>query len=55
MSAEEFKNLPEIELGLYEHYKGNRYEVLGVGRHTEVDEYYVVYKPLYEHEGQPEI
>jgi hypothetical protein len=51
----EFSNLPTIELGVYEHYKGKRYKVLGVGRHTESDEYYVVYAPLYEHKGQPEI
>jgi hypothetical protein len=52
---DEFKNLPVITPGIYEHYKGNRYQVLGVGRHTEIDEYFVVYAPLYEHKGQPEI
>ena len=52
---DEFKDLPTITPGIYEHYKGKRYQVLGVGRHTEVDEYYVVYSPLYEHEGQPDI
>lgn len=52
---DEFKNLPKIETGVYEHYKGKRYRVLGVGRHTEADEYYVVYAPLYEHVGQPDI
>ena len=42
--------LPTVRLdGVYEHYKGKRYEVLGVGYHTETTERYVVYKPLYEH------
>lgn len=53
--SEEFSNMPSIKPGRYQHYKGKEYEVLGVGRHTEVDEYFVVYKPLYEHEGQPDI
>jgi hypothetical protein len=40
--------LPELETGTYEHYKGNRYEVLGVALHSESLEPLVVYKPLYE-------
>jgi hypothetical protein len=55
MSKEEFSSIPAIKLGEYEHYKGKRYRVLGVGRHTEADEYFVVYTPLYEHVGQPDI
>lgn len=51
----EFNDIPSIALGEYEHYKGKRYQVLGVGRHTEVNEYLVVYAPLYDHEGQPDI
>lgn len=50
----EFSDMPTIEPGEYEHYKGKRYRVLGVGRHTESDEYYVVYAPLYEHAGHPD-
>lgn len=38
---------PLIQLGIYEHYKGNQYEVMGVARHSEDDSWYVVYKPLY--------
>lgn len=34
--------------GQYRHYKGNEYEVIGEGRHTETEERYVVYKGLYE-------
>lgn len=33
--------------GKYKHYKGNIYEVIGVARHTETEEEYVVYKALY--------
>ena len=33
--------------GRYRHYKGNDYEVLGVARHSETEEEYVVYRPLY--------
>jgi hypothetical protein len=52
---DEFADMPSIEPGVYEHYKGKRYEVLGIGRHTEQDEYFVVYTPLYDHSGQPDI
>jgi hypothetical protein len=43
----EFDDMPTIELGLYQHYKGNRYRVAGIGCHTEFHphEYYVVYAP----------
>ena len=37
----------EIQNGLYEHYKGKRYEVLNVARHTETGEVLVIYKALY--------
>ncbi len=33
-----------LEPGLYRHYKGNQYEVLHVGRHTESLEEVVVYR-----------
>ena len=33
--------------GRYRHYKGNEYEVLGVARHTESMESFVVYRALY--------
>lgn len=51
----EFATLPSLPLGEYQHYKGKRYQVLGVGCHTETTEYFVVYSPLYEHAGQPDI
>lgn len=40
--------IPELEPGIYEHYKGNRYELLGVALHSETLAPMVVYKPLYE-------
>lgn len=36
-----------MEFGKYRHYKGNEYEVLGVGKHSETLEEMVVYKALY--------
>lgn len=48
-------HIAKIEPGVYRHYKGNQYEVYGVARHTETGDDLVVYKPLYEHEGQPDI
>lgn len=33
--------------GLYRHYKGKDYEVLGVARHSETEEWVVVYRALY--------
>jgi hypothetical protein len=35
------------QLGIYEHYKGNRYEVIGIARHSETLEKHVVYRALY--------
>ena len=31
-----------LENGIYKHYKGNLYEVLGVARHSETEETHVV-------------
>ena len=33
--------------GIYRHYKGGRYQVLDVARHSETEELLVVYRPLY--------
>ncbi|MFC3282791.1 DUF1653 domain-containing protein [Litchfieldella rifensis] len=33
--------------GIYVHYKGARYEVLGVAHHSETEEAMVVYRALY--------
>lgn len=40
--------VPFVEAGIYEHYKGKRYEVIGVGLDTETTKPVVVYVPLYE-------
>lgn len=34
--------------GIYEHYKGNQYEVLGTALHSETKEELVVYRTLYD-------
>ena len=36
-----------IKPGIYEHYKGNRYLVIGIANHSETLEKMVVYKALY--------
>ena len=37
-----------VQPGRYRHYKGHEYEVLGVARHSETEEEYVVYRALYD-------
>ncbi|HKP72218.1 MAG TPA: DUF1653 domain-containing protein [Pyrinomonadaceae bacterium] len=41
----------ELRCGVYEHYKGKKYLVLGSARHSETGEEFVVYVTLYEHDG----
>lgn len=41
-----------LELGLYKHYKGAIYEVIGVARHSETLDELVVYKATYQNEGE---
>lgn len=38
---------PQIKKGIYQHYKGNKYEVIDLARHSETGEWLVVYKTLY--------
>jgi hypothetical protein len=33
--------------GLYRHYKGNDYQVMGIAKHSENESELVVYRPLY--------
>lgn len=51
MSDHDLPPLPETPLGLYRHYKGGEYEVIGVARHSETLEPLVVYRPLYNNTG----
>lgn len=37
----------DLKKGIYKHYKGKYYEVLGVAKHTERIEELVVYRALY--------
>lgn len=37
--------------GIYEHYKGKQYEVIGIAQHSETLEEIVVYKALYGERG----
>ncbi|MES2625775.1 MAG: DUF1653 domain-containing protein [Pseudomonadota bacterium] len=39
--------MSSIPLGLYRHYKGKHYSVLGFARHSETREEMVLYVPLY--------
>lgn len=37
--------------GRYKHYKGPEYQVLGIGQHSETEEWMVVYQALYAERG----
>ncbi|MBS9777258.1 MAG: DUF1653 domain-containing protein [Gammaproteobacteria bacterium] len=39
--------MKSIPNGTYRHYKGNLYEVLGTARHSETQEWHVIYKTCY--------
>ncbi|MDO6513175.1 MULTISPECIES: DUF1653 domain-containing protein [unclassified Neptuniibacter] len=41
----------QIELGRYKHYKGAEYEVINLARHSETEQWHVVYRQCYGDEG----
>ena len=42
---------PDIKPGIYRHFKGGMYQVVGVATNSETGEYMVVYRALYDEKG----
>lgn len=51
MSATLSRKSSVVKPGLYRHYKGNRYEVIDLVRHSETEEEMVLYRALYGEHG----
>ncbi len=47
MNDQDLPTLQETPIGLYRHYKGGQYEVIGTARHSETLEPMTVYRALY--------
>lgn len=52
IANDDLPEVPVLKKGIYEHYKGMRYEVIGTALHSETLEPVVVYKPLYESKSE---
>jgi hypothetical protein len=51
MNDHDLPPLLETSIGLYRHYKGGQYEVIGTARHSETLEPMTVYRALYGEHG----
>ena len=51
MNDQDLTPLQETPTGLYRHYKGGLYEVIGTARHSETLEVMTVYRALYGEHG----
>lgn len=38
--------MTDFKLGIYEHYKGNIYQLVAVAKHSETEELFAVYHPI---------
>lgn len=41
----------KLKTGIYQHYKGNQYEVTDIATHSETEEEHVIYRALYGEHG----
>jgi hypothetical protein len=46
--------IPDLPRGRYRHYKGKDYEVLDLVRHSETEQWLVLYRTLYTHPNDPD-
>ncbi len=46
--------MKKVPGGIYQHYKGNKYELIDIVRHSETTEEMVLYKPLYKSKEFPD-
>lgn len=42
---------PDLQRGIYQHYKGPHYEVIDLARHSETEEWLVLYRTCYGERG----